>query len=77
MLPRDTSAWHPQWVGDVRGRRSLPAAIDPSRKPILKRQSGWDCTRFDDVDVHEPGYIGSSPQNLIKISAVPSYYSTA
>jgi len=43
----------------------------------LKRQYGWEYTRLDDVDAHEPGYIGSSPTNLIKISALPSYYSTA
>ena len=42
-----------------------------------KRQHGWERTRLDDVDVHEHGYIGSSPTNLIKISALPSYYSTA
>jgi RyR domain len=30
--------------------------------PTLKRPYGWDCTRLDDVDVHEPGYMGSSPQ---------------
>jgi hypothetical protein len=42
-----------------------------------KRQHGWERTRLDEVDVHEHGHIGSSPTNLIKISALPSYYSTA
>jgi hypothetical protein len=42
-----------------------------------KRQYGWECTRLDEVDVHEHEYIGSSPTNLIKIGALPSYYSTA
>lgn len=32
------------------------------RKRTLKRQYGWDCTRLDDVDVQEPGYMGPRPQ---------------
>jgi hypothetical protein len=47
------------------------------RLRTLKRQYGWDRRCLDDVDVHEPGYMGSSPTNLIKISALPNYYSTA
>ena len=58
----------------TRGRADL---VIGARKPTLKRQYGWDCTRLDDVGVHEPGYMGSSPTNPIKISALPSYYSTA
>jgi hypothetical protein len=75
--PDDRRPWAIRLPWMVAKPLSNRGSACPGSVRTLKRRYGWECTRLDDVDVHEPGYIGSSPTNLIKIGALPSHYSTA
>jgi hypothetical protein len=60
---------------ESRGNKTDPIPTGVASRPSNDSMAG--TARASTTLACTPGYMGSSPTNLIKISALPSYYSTA